>query len=314
MFIFAIMREMPPPLIFLDHFATHIHPVPVDQYVLESPAYCPRADFYTLANAEVCCDATLDLLRKLRIVTDLFINHHKHVAATNISTTHENLSQDQPMSDPWYMPHDDSFTDQNYAKTIYETYDYVFNLPPVTDPIYEAIRLVSLIYIYAIKYQVRFSKAARASAVVMAFASCRDVEPDHQSPTSSSSSTQHSEENVPFALLRIFSETDIYGMWSELAGTMHWFLLIATATTSHVNASFDLGFSNDNEIGHSSISTVIPPEEQDSGEEEDYKQQLWIRKCLVTHVCRVAVRLGFQYPASTVATERRIVEVQQFLK
>lgn len=121
-------------------------PLPDDIIILESPLYCPRQDFISICQTPLCSESTLQLLRNLRDVIDVF----------------EQECTSDPTSKPRCIIERQAITGRFKA------------LPSITDPnqeifadnVHESCRLAAEITLRAIESRTFFSAAAAVTALL----------------------------------------------------------------------------------------------------------------------------------------------------
>lgn len=75
----AVLREAKPRSIYSDHcVANSSYTYPNTATIPESPVFCPRGEFQTIERSQRCSSRTLELLKDVRMMLDLFLHETKH--------------------------------------------------------------------------------------------------------------------------------------------------------------------------------------------------------------------------------------------
>ncbi|KAF2240482.1 hypothetical protein BU26DRAFT_442516, partial [Trematosphaeria pertusa] len=142
----AVLREAAPRSIYSDFCSSaSSKSYPNTATVPESPLYCPRGEFETIKRSPRCCARTMELLKEMRMMLDLFLHETRQGRRNSLS-----------------------------LKNIYKK---IIQLPSVAelqktnvltsnDWRYEAIRLTSVITATAIMHRVPLSEALKLAAHV----------------------------------------------------------------------------------------------------------------------------------------------------
>lgn len=241
----ATFREGQPPTMFRDHL-NHSAPARSSTSVPESPIFCPRNDFYTIAPK--CSDGTLEILREMREMTDLFVNS-------------ERLVRQQTRRDEYPYP-------RELSSQFWSFHNRMLDLPPSSDPItfypagggggpdhvYEACRHTAILYSYAIAARVPISTAGqyferaypRMSSVSVdarttpSFScsddastspstTCGPLTPTSSSAASSLPAPSSSSTHPSIVILAAIQRTpNVQAAWDDLVGVLLWVTLTAT--------------------------------------------------------------------------------------
>lgn len=153
----SILREGEPPQRFFNHLTQPIA-IATTTRLAESPIFCPRNDFYSISS--LCSDSTLQILRDMRDMTNLFVHS-------------ENIVRRQTLRDEYPYP-------RQLSSQLWSFHNRMLDLPPNSDRstffdpsggnsgggaspdfVYEACRHAAILYSYAIAARVPISTAGQ---------------------------------------------------------------------------------------------------------------------------------------------------------
>jgi hypothetical protein len=141
----AILREAKPRSIYSDFCAsTSTRTYPNTATIPESPLFCPREEFQTVERSPRCAPRTLDLLKDIRMMMDLFLHETKRSRqnSQSLKNLYKKITSEYPC-----------LTDLS-KNTILNYNDWT----------YEAIRLTSIIQATAIIKRIAISEALKYAA------------------------------------------------------------------------------------------------------------------------------------------------------
>jgi hypothetical protein len=138
----AILRETTPRSMYTNFCAANLsRNYPNTATIPESPLFCPRTEFQTVARSSRCSPRTLDLLRDIRMMMDLFLHETRHSRQNSQSL--KNLYKK---------------ITTHYPAAVDLQKDTILNY---SDWTYEAIRIASLIQATAIIKGISLSEALK---------------------------------------------------------------------------------------------------------------------------------------------------------
>lgn len=137
----AILREAKPRPQYTDYAATtaSTRSYPITATIPESPLYCPRNEFETIKRSSSCTSRTIDLLKDIRMMMDLFLHETKQSRHNSLSlkNIHKKIT--------------------TYYPPLTEIQDAI---PPTpNDWRYEAIRITAILTATSIIHRIPLSEA-----------------------------------------------------------------------------------------------------------------------------------------------------------
>ncbi|KAH7061327.1 hypothetical protein B0J12DRAFT_290101 [Macrophomina phaseolina] len=232
------LREGQAPIRFLHHMNAPAAER-TTTHVAESPIFCPRNDFYSIRSQ--VSDGTLQILRDMREMTDLFVNSESTVRQ-------QTLRKEYP-----YPRH--------LSSQFWSFHNRMLDLPPSSDlsafdpegggpdNVYEACRHAAVLYSYAIAARVPISAAGQYfeqayPQMAVQFDPSQATQSFHAADTPSASSadgavlTPVSSSTTPscfssthpaIAILSAIQRTsNLQDAWGDLVGVLFWVTLVAT--------------------------------------------------------------------------------------
>ncbi|KAF1835243.1 hypothetical protein BDW02DRAFT_496370 [Decorospora gaudefroyi] len=180
----------------------------------ESPLFCPRPDFVTIAKDPRCSPSTCDLLRDMRDLTDLFIAHNADIYDVS----------DVPLSsiDTDYIT---KFTAIRSRLTLLPS-AYTPGLATSNDWVYEACRLAALIFTASMVQRLPFSTTADPSRNVLVPESI-SMNHDAPFPTTRLSET----------LYEVLQRTDLDNVWNDMSGVLYWVTAVGAAAARAIDVA-----------------------------------------------------------------------------
>lgn len=243
----TILREGQAPTRFVEHMNS-----PAAErnttHIAESPIFCPRNDFYSISSQ--VSDGTLQILRDMREMTDLFVNS-------------ESIVRQQTLRDEFPYPRD-------LSSRFWSFHNRMLDLPPNSDPstfnnpegggggpdhVYEACRHAAILYSYAIAARVPISTAGQyfehaypQMAVQVDPSQCTPsffdaaetpstsggdgiaaLTPVSSSTTTATTPSCVSSAHPAVAILAAIQRTpNVQDAWGDLVGVLLWVTLVAT--------------------------------------------------------------------------------------
>ncbi|KAF2866778.1 hypothetical protein BDV95DRAFT_461099, partial [Massariosphaeria phaeospora] len=140
----AILREAKPRLMYIEYSTSKSTKTYLNVATIpESPLWCPRSDFQTIKRSSGCTPRTLDILKDIRMMMDLFLHETRH--SRQNTPTLKNLYKKL----------------QQYPSAA-ELQEY--NVLTAHDWKYEAIRMTAILQATAIVQRIPLSEALRFAA------------------------------------------------------------------------------------------------------------------------------------------------------
>lgn len=249
----------------------------------ESPLFCPREQFFTLARDPNCSAVTYDLLCDMRDLTDLFIAHHDSAGAV------------YDFESGLYTP--SSPSPRRYHAKVQEIRTRLASLPSANTPglptsndwVYEACRIASIIYVTAIKMRVPLSVAAASGPSLVLENERPPIRSAHGSGDESDSQSQ----SLVKLLYEVLERSNTEEIWGDMAGVLYWVSLIGAAASRNA-VSLNM-----------SMEPTRPREEAYS---------TWVRRCFIMFATRAMIILIFQHPLPIILTQRKMLKVQELLR
>lgn len=148
-----ILRESQPDDVYKRYASVKTRSVSAQRALPESPVYCPRSNFFTIARSKYCSERLYDLLSDMRDVTELFIDQDR-------DTSTEEADSSSPEAGTAVA--EGCKAAQNALAKIQKIpqFNAALDAPSYSAWTFEACRIASLIYSTAISAQIPFSEAA----------------------------------------------------------------------------------------------------------------------------------------------------------
>jgi hypothetical protein len=246
--------------------------------VPESPLYCPRGTFVTIAQSRACSDSTYELLCDMRDLTDLFIAHNAAFDTVRDLDVHP--------YDAWHAPSSamyDAKLAAIRARLVCRPSAHMPGLSTSQDWVYEACRIAATIYTSAIIMRVPFSIAADPGRNLI----LRDIVSLAGSSEGESAFTPRLTET----LYEVIELTNVGDLWDNMSGVFYWVTMVgAAAARTPVN-----------------IDMYSRP----SCASEAYAT--WVRRCLIMFATRAMILLLFEHPLPLILAEKKLLKVQELL-
>ncbi|EUC38455.1 hypothetical protein COCCADRAFT_82900 [Bipolaris zeicola 26-R-13] len=181
----------------------------------ESPVFCPRTDFTTIASDSHCSTSTRDLLRDMRDLTDLFISQG---AASE--TVRDTCKIDAAYWEQRNAEYCSRVTAIRKRLTSLPS-AHVPDLPTSNDWIFEACRIAALIYTASILLRIPFSTAANP---------CRNpLVAESEAFNCLGSDASHLNTHLSQALFKILRRTAVADVWDKMSGVLYWVSTVGAA-------------------------------------------------------------------------------------
>ncbi|KAF1918044.1 hypothetical protein BDU57DRAFT_528530 [Ampelomyces quisqualis] len=246
----------------------------------ESPLFGSGNDFETFANDPCCSKATRCILVDMRDLSDLFIANRMVLASE-----HSIKQEDGGRATRAILEYNDK------ARGIRAR---IFSLPSACSPhlavsndfVYEACRIVAIIYAQAIVEQVPFSKVGEFYYFPGSFGS---------GPTASSANATSQLATRPLIdqLHEALKNTDLANVWNDMAGVLYWVCTVGAAA-ARTPAPLETG-----------------PQLR-SGPVQDLRA-VWIRRCLIMNAMRTTVVLVSQHPKPLILAQMKLYKIQELI-
>ncbi|KAF9701642.1 hypothetical protein EKO04_000046 [Ascochyta lentis] len=272
--IFCEAEVLPP---FQDWVPIDFAPIESKTAIPESPLFCPRDNYFTIADDSHCSQSALELLSDMRDLTNLFVEHNAALNTTYDIDTMDVASL-RPLSD-------------DYEAQILEIRMRLASRPSAHTPgllvtddwIYEACRIAALIYTSAIVRGVPFSIAADFDCVDLAdtpmYSSRRD------------SCGRLRKTYLTEALYETLQRTDINNLWKNMSGVLYWVSAVGAAAARIPST---VNMSQQGRLGADAYS-------------------MWVRRCLVMTATRTMIVLVFEHPTAIITAQKTLLKVQEFI-
>lgn len=316
-----IFTERQPATMFQDYIPKRANPLTTSTAIPESPLYCPRSEFFTIAASPLCTEQIYNILSDMRDLTEVFISHQNTPATTG---TLSDLID--PLFDPLFFPPSSLPAPNPATVAAYETKLTAFQSRLAQHPsayapnhahthnwLYESIRLAAVIYTAALVNRIPLSAASYFP------------DPAPTSTDTASFGTQPTD--LTISLYETIKRTDMTSCWGGLSGVFFCVSLIGAAAsrTSNMTSTFLPARGNEQQVGgfgmgitssfeHSSqrrtepeaslVSTSLP---------RDKERREWARRCMVMYTTRVRTVLVFGHPVATIAAQKRLLAVMEVL-
>ncbi|GME34465.1 hypothetical protein GTA08_BOTSDO00867 [Neofusicoccum parvum] len=349
----AVVREGRAPAQFVEHLSQPAA-VRTSTHLAESPIFCPRNDFYSIAPQ--CSDCTLQILRDMREMTDLFVNSERTV-------------RQQTRRDEYPYP-------RQLSSQFWSFHNRMLDLPANSDPstfhpdgggpdhVYEACRHAAILYSYAIAARVPISTAGQyfehaypqmspavhvdAAKSTPSFfdadtpSAASDVALTPASHGSSSTTSSFSSPHPSVAILAAIQRTpNVQDAWGDLVGVLLWVTLVATtAARASPSSRPPAGFGDYLSGGYmaaAAASSSSPPSSgaaaptpgasptstysgtastpgSTAADVQRDYERAKARKTLAMTAILCTIKLAFEQPESIIPAERTLLRVQALLQ
>ena len=192
-----------------------VNPAAIDGEIPESPMFCPRTDFTTIASDSHCSASTRDLLRDMRDLTDLFISQE---AASE--TVRDNCKIDMAYWEQRDAEYRSRVTVIRKRLTRLPS-AHVPDLPTSNDWIFEACRITALIYTASIILHLPFSTAADP---------CRNpLVAESEAFNCLGSDASHVNTHLSEVLFKALRRTAVADVWEKMSGVLYWVSTVGAA-------------------------------------------------------------------------------------
>ncbi|KAJ6277672.1 hypothetical protein J3E71DRAFT_15856 [Bipolaris maydis] len=193
-----------------------VNPATIDGVEIpESPLFCPRTDFTTIASDLHCSTSTRDLLRDMRDLTDLFISQE---AASE--TVRDTCTPDAAFWEQRDAEYCSRVTTIRRRLTSLSS-AHVPDLPTSNDWIFEACRITALIYTASIISHLPFSTVADP---------CRNpLVAESEAFNCLGSGASHLNTHLSEALFKTLSRTAVADVWDKMSGVLYWVSTVGAA-------------------------------------------------------------------------------------
>lgn len=276
MYLISALRETEPHADFVTFAAQKRAKPGTDLRQLpESPIYCRMSGYHTITRSIPPEHPTHKLLESLRLLTNSYVRRSDASFISPLTPIHVNASWDQSTNsvlthrDAIFatIPAEDRPDDFKNASERYQ---------------FEAVRLVGLVYAYALANEVPFSKAA---AELGGFTAASTRNPTTNPPPRSTSPTP---ENMSWHLLikSALVCTNLSDCWGHLAGVLFWAVIVAGACANP----------------QANKQNTQNPEEDEEG-----------RKWLAAIAVRCSIVMGFEHGGPLLETLKRMVGIERSL-
>lgn len=261
-------------------FRDGLPPKPVLSYdaaLPESPLYCPRNRFLTIADDPKCSLSTLELLNDMRVLTNIFVEHQ-----TRLNTIHDIDAIDVAQL---------GIPNGRYEPTIKAILSRLAALPSAYTPglsvsrdwVYEACRIAAQIYTTAITMGVSFSKAADPNFV--------DLFASSVSSATWNKTGQSAKFHLTEALYETLQRATTSDLWKNMSGVLYWVSAVGAAAARR-SCTKDM----------SKLDRFRP---------EAYS--VWVRRCLIMTATRTMIVLIFEHPSAIISAQRTLLKVQELI-
>jgi hypothetical protein len=244
----------------------------------ESPLFCPRDEFFTIAKDPNCSEFTYDLLCDMRDLTDLFIAHNRSLNTVLEVETDDDIDHVGPS----ILDYDVQVAEIR-ARLASLPSAYTPGLPVTNDWIYESCRIASIIYASAIIMRVPFSVAAEPGRSVILADAASLPNAVAGSPLMATRLTE--------ALYEVIEKSNVGNVWGDMAGVLYWVTTVGAAAAR--------------------TPTSINMSQTPHTRSEAYAT--WVRRCLIMFGTRTMILLIFQHPAAVIMAQKKLLKVQQLI-
>lgn len=244
----------------------------------ESPLFCPRDEFFTIAQDPRCSETTYNLLCDVRDLTDLFLMHNERLdTVRNVEAEDDSASQSLSLLD--YS----SKLDEIRARVASLPSANTPGLPTYNDWVYESCRIASIIYVTAIILRIPFSVAAEPGRFA--------VLANPPSLTNDPSGCHLMSIRLTEALYEAVEKSNIENLWGDMSGVFYWVTAIGAAA------------------GRTPSSVNIPQIARSRSE----GYATWVRRCMIMFATKAMIILIFQHPVPLIMTQKRLLKVMSLI-
>jgi hypothetical protein len=247
----------------------------------ESPLFCLTSDF-AIINSDNCSPATLDILREMRHLTNLFIaTMSPHMDG---SIKEEQIDEQHQSS---------AFVEHGLRSTTIRA--HISSLPSAeeqghsrsNDWVYEACRIAALMYTRAIVDLEPFSTIGNPDY--------SNGSLDHACwPSTDHSPPQSYMRSLPEQLFEAVRRTDHANIWGDMAGVFYWVCAVGAAA-----ARTPAGIDNTLQSMTCNRAQSYP---------------VWVRRSLAMHATRTMVLLVAVHPTPIVMAQKNLYRVQELIR
>jgi hypothetical protein len=186
-----------------------------DVAIPESPLFCPRSDFTTIASDSHCSTFTCDLLKDMRDLTDLFISHQT-AFGTFQNTSEINAAEWERRN----VEYSCEVTTIRKRLTRLPS-AHIPDLPTSDDWVYEACRIAALIYTASIVLRLPFSTVADP---------CRNpLVAESEASNWQGSDVSLLNTHLSKVLFKLLNRTNVVDMWNKMSGVFYWVSTVGAA-------------------------------------------------------------------------------------
>jgi hypothetical protein len=246
----------------------------------ESPLFGTSNDFETVANDPCCSKATRNILVDMRDLSDLFIANRIVLASE-----HSIKQEDGGRATRAILEYNDKAS---------EIRARVFSLPSASSPnlaisndfIYEACRIVAIIYAQAIVEQEPFSKVGALHYFPGGVGS-------RATASGTNATSQSAARPLIDQLHEALKNTDLANVWNDMAGVLYWVCAVGAAA-----ARRPIVLESDLQLGRGPIQDL---------------RTVWIRRCLIMNAMRTTVILVSQHPTPLIMAQMKLYKIQELI-
>ncbi|KAF2805115.1 uncharacterized protein BDZ99DRAFT_396552 [Mytilinidion resinicola] len=201
-----IFTERQPAAMFQSYIPKRSNPLKTSTAIPESPFYCPRSEFFTIAASPLCTEQIYNILADMRDLTEVFMSHY-NTPSTATAAYESKLNAFQSRLSQHPSAH-------------------ILNHAHTHNWLYESIRLAAVIYTTALVNRIPLSAASYF--------------PDAALTTLDTASFATHPTNLAISLYEAMKRTDMSSCWGGLSGVFFCISLIGAtaARTTGSEASF----------------------------------------------------------------------------
>jgi hypothetical protein len=270
-----IFCESVPQPIFMNFSPAHRGPVTEATVLPESPLYCPRSEYFTIVQSDLCSEYTYELLCDMRDLTDLFLLYH------------DDLDTVRDVEAPYYMRNSvPVLSPYEYAERIMEIQSRLSKMPSAYSPglpvsndwVYECCRITAIIYTTALVLRVPFSTAsdpARSPVLSNSFPAAHPLPP-----------------RLTDILYQTLEKTNLKELWKLMSGVLYWVTTVGAAA-ARTPAALDM--------------------DQTIQRCRDDRFAVWVRRCLIMFSTRTMVILDFEFAEPVLAMQKKLLRIQELV-
>ncbi|KAF2202764.1 hypothetical protein GQ43DRAFT_301310 [Delitschia confertaspora ATCC 74209] len=270
-----ICQAQPPPILF-NYSPAQVCPVSPTALLPESPLYCPRSQFFTLLQSDMCSEFTYEILCDMRDLTDLFLSCHNRPDPVEDMEDLEPRSHSTPD-----LAQYEKQVSEIQARLFAMPSAYTSGLPLSNDWVYESCRITGLIYTTAIVFRIPFYIAAdrvRASVLYRPFPAIYPF--DHEAP------------RLTEILYQTLEKTNLNDIWKSMAGVLYWITAVGAAAA------------------RTPQTLKITHALQCRGD----AYAIWVRRCLIMFSARTMIILLFDHPRPVLGMMKKLLRVQKLVE